>query len=572
MSSKIPAEIPPEDKITLSPLDKYRIYGRFPYHMVIHIMLLIFNSIQALILLPEYTDYFREQEKSFIDTLVNQDFKERKQIARKGYLYDIPSLQNHMSTTMQKMFNANKTFLNNIIFLNEENEDINLEYVDMQVFYKINISNFNKEQSPIPISFHYDVTPNFLGPINKNYTDSEIKDYLNIINTFELNYKFKIYMSQYFKEHKICFIWNIRQIYDFSKRAHFEVGLDIKNHQCDECSTLSRIEIIMVSHLWVHLISIILASFSVFFCWYDFYEVIHLRKYRRMILKSQKNKKYKNAKLLKEAETISKAFNKWDILILLSNICQIIGSILGLMQQKNVYGSMDKYIGFGGFLCIISIGKYIDYSPNYSVFNRTVVNSLPDLVPSIGSIIPIFTAFTFLGLMLFWDSERFTCISDIMKALVAVYVGDSVYDVITDITDKNNFLGQIFGYVFTILFIIVVMNVFVAIIQEGFMKTKFENRSYWIYNTLYRNEDLVNEEIKNLPNIDEMSQSEIKEELKNRIILMNKGLNQCTVLIDEVEKSKIDEESKNELRKILITKIEEIDYKMEVIRVVWENK
>ena len=49
MSSRIPAEIPPEDNITLSPLDKYRIYGKFPYHMIIHIMLLIFNSLQAII-------------------------------------------------------------------------------------------------------------------------------------------------------------------------------------------------------------------------------------------------------------------------------------------------------------------------------------------------------------------------------------------------------------------------------------------------------------------------------------------------------------------------------------------
>ena len=44
-----------------------------------------------------------------------------------------------MSTSMQKMFNANKTFLNNINFLNKENEEINLEYVDMQVIYKINL-------------------------------------------------------------------------------------------------------------------------------------------------------------------------------------------------------------------------------------------------------------------------------------------------------------------------------------------------------------------------------------------------------------------------------------------------
>ena len=69
-----------------------------------------------------------------------------------------------------------------------------------------------------------------------------------------------------------------------------------------------------------------------------------------------------------------------------------------------------------------------------------------------------------------------------------------------------------------------------------------------------------------------MIQSEIKAELENRIILMNKGLNQCSELIEQVEKQDIDEKEKNNLRSILNLKIEEIDQKMEIIRTVWENK
>ena len=53
---------------------------------------------------------------------------------------------------------------------------------------------------------------------------------------------------------------------------------------------------------------------------------------------------------------------------------------------------------------------------------------------------------------------------------------------------------------------------------------------------------------------------------------MNKGLNKCRELIEEVEKKEIDEKEKNELKNTLLLKIEEIDQKMEVIRIVWENK
>ena len=106
MSTKIPTEIPPEDKIILSPLDKYRIYGKFPYHMIIHLSLLVFNTIQAMTILSEFTEYFRAQEKSFLNTLISQDSKEKQDYARMVYLYDIPSLQEHLNSSITKMLDA----------------------------------------------------------------------------------------------------------------------------------------------------------------------------------------------------------------------------------------------------------------------------------------------------------------------------------------------------------------------------------------------------------------------------------------------------------------------------------
>ena len=571
MSKIIPTEIPPEDKITLSPLDKYRIYNKFPFHMVIHIILFVFNTIQAMIILSEFTDYFRAQEKCFLNALISEDSKENVDYARKVYLYDIPSLRNHINSSIEKMLNANDTFLNDIIFVDENEKETEIQFINMKINYNVNITNLEKNWSNIPLYNEYNVTINDLGPFNSTYSEDEIKKYINIIKTMEMKYNLKIYLTKHYKEYKECFLWNIKQIYDFSKNAHFEVRLFINNKQCEGKTSLSKIQTMIISHSWVHLIVIILASISVVLCLKDFYEVIHLRKYRKMILKSKKKNVLKNPKFLKASETISKALNKWDIFIILSNLFQIIGSIVSFMLQKNMNGSMDTYVGFGILLCYISLGKYLDYTPKYSLFYRTFVNSMSDFIPSFIAILPVFIGFTFLGLCLFWSSERFTTSSDIMKGLFAIMLGDSIYDIMTDIIDRSNFFGQIYGYLFTVLFIIVVMNVFVAIIQEGFMKTKFQNKSYWIYNSLQRSEDTANESLKNLPIIDEMSQSEIKEELENRIILMNKGLNKCTNLIEQVEKENIDEESKNEMRKILAKKIEALDEIMEVIRVVWEN-
>ncbi len=575
MSSKQASEIPPEDKISLSPLDKYRIYGKFPYHMIIHILLLVFNSIQVVIVLSEFTDYFRAQEKSFINALISDDSKEKEDYAREIYLYNISQLQDHISTSIHKMLNeTNETFLNDIISVDEDDEEIKLKSIDMNVEYKYNLSKIDKKNYIMPLKFRYKVNENYLGPFNNNYTDDQIKKYLDIIIKFEMVYNIKIYVTRYYKEYKKCFIWKIRQIYDYSKKGHFAAHLLIDNWQFEDKTSLSlsKLEIFIILHLWVHVLVIILAAISALFCLYDFYEVIKLRKYKKIVLKIKKNKIIKDPKILKESEAITHALNKWDILIILSNLFQIIGSLVSLIQQENLNNSMETFVGFGVLFCYISIGKYIDYSPKYSLFYRTFSNSMSNFIPSFLAILPVFIAFTFLGLCLFWNSERFTSVSDIMKGLFALFLGDSIHDIVVDVSEQSNFFGQLYGYLYIILFIIVVMNVLVAIIQEGFIQAKFESKSHWIYNSLQKgNEDAQNENLKNLPNIEEMSQSEIKRELENRIILMNKGLNKCINLIEGVEKQNIDEESKIALRKVLYRKVEEIDKKMEVIRVVWEN-
>ena len=39
--------IPVKDTLVLTPLEKYKIYGRFPYKLFVHIMLIISTTIQV---------------------------------------------------------------------------------------------------------------------------------------------------------------------------------------------------------------------------------------------------------------------------------------------------------------------------------------------------------------------------------------------------------------------------------------------------------------------------------------------------------------------------------------------
>ena len=83
--------------------------------------------------------------------------------------------------------------------------------------------------------------------------------------------------------------------------------------------------------------------------------------------------------------------------------------------------------------------------------------------------------------------------------------------------------------------------------------------------------EVINENLKNLPDIETMSPEEIKEEMEKRIKAMNDGLNKCVDLIQDVDFSKIDIETKTSLKRIIYKKVEEIDKKFEFIKLAWKN-
>lgn len=276
-------EIPPEDKIALSPVEQYIIYGKFPYFMIFHILLLVFNTLQVTIILSEFNDYFRAQEKSFLNTLVSTSGREKRDYPKKTYLYTIKDMQKHLNDSVNKMLGANESLFNTIIYVDENNTEIEAKSFTMYAKYKKDLSKMNKAEYTIPLKKFYQISQNDLGPFNTNYSDDDIKKYIKSIEHFKIEYYLKTYFSKYYKTYKECFIWDIIQTYDFKRNAHITVSLDIYNQQCKEKTSFSRSEINMISHMWIHFVVLIFAIISVIFCLYSFHVVNILRRYKKTL-------------------------------------------------------------------------------------------------------------------------------------------------------------------------------------------------------------------------------------------------------------------------------------------------
>ena len=563
-------EIPPEDKIVLSPLDQYVIYGKFPYFMIIHIVLLVLNTLQVTIILSGFNEYFRAQEKSFINALISESPKEARDYPKVKYLYTIQELKEHIKDSVEKMRNIGQTFFNNITYVHENGTEYEAGFFKMEVEYKSNLTEMKQEDYNITLKKTYSISEDDLGPFS--YEEEDIKKYIDSIYLFSIEYNLKIYFTRYLKEYQDCFIWNIIQTYDFTRSAHFTVSLLISNLQCEEKTTISKGLRIMISHIWIEFIFLAVALISAILCLRSFYVTNKLKKYRKSLIEQQKGKKIKNPKILKEIETIGKVSMRWELILIFANLFQIIGTLSSLLKQEDMNYSSNLVIAIGAFLCYISVGKYVDYDSTLALFFRSLKNLWPLFFPFVFATIPLFIAFTLVGICIFWNSQRFTNLSDVVMDLFALFMGDAIYDITSDLTDKDKLLAVIYCYLYDIIFIVVAMNVFNSIVQAAFVQAKFDQKSNWIYNSLMkRSHEVTNENLKNLPEIETMTPDEITDEMLKRISAMNDGLNECVEIIQDVDDKKIDIQSKSSLKKIIFKKVEEIDKKFEFIKMAWKT-
>jgi len=475
--------IPLKDSLFLSPIEKYKIYGRFPWKMVFHILLVIATTAQAILIISKTTEYTRAQERFIYNNFISNSEKTEFDYPRMLYLYSISQLKDHLNNSINNFYNIKDVSLEEVEYL-DQMENIN---VNMQFAYMDNKNIPSK--GPIPREFSYIVNRTSLGPFD--YPNEDIKIFLNSVSNLRLNYTFRTYVP-FYVNHFECFHWVISQLYSFEHRAHFVVRLNVNRIFCDDRSSLTIIEYFINRLLWIHLIVIFLATMSLILTWRYVFKIANIywkyktnRRETKITEKSiiDKDKKDLNAEQLKSSHK-SKLFNVWALVCLIGNIVQIFGSGMSLFDTDNIMSSTEVLVGFGCMLSYINVGRYLEYNREYSTIFATISRAMPNVLRYLLGVMPIFFGFIFFGLCLFWRSERFVSTSSTMITLFSMLNGDSVFDIFNDLTGVSFFIGQVYCYIFCIMFIVVVMNVFISIIEEAYVSTKMKNQNHWIYSYL----------------------------------------------------------------------------------------
>lgn len=500
-------DLPLNDELFLSPIQKFKIYGKFPWKLSIHSLLAICLLFEVLILNHTINSYSRLQERLFYDSFIEVGDKNSMDFSRFKYLYSIPEVINHVNNSLNTYYSLVTNSLEDIQFYPNT---ANLTDIRMKVSYMKS----HKETTPYK-QLVYLINNTTLGPLEQ---DPFQKEFYKRMESFTLSYRLQIYLPNYFADSFSCFIWTISQIFTFSKRGHIIVSLVIVKHTCDDSKYEDHfIQLFFANHIWLHLLVFSLAFVSLvllvkyFYKMYKIYWRVHQMKDKLtneqlhgLGFKEKKVKKNEIEKIMegyhKSIRTINQKkdfMNTWNIVALLGNIFQMFGSALLIFNKDNSNSIFvnDFLIGAGCFLALLTLGKYTHYIKRFSTLLNSMRIAIPNALRYCIGVIPLFMGFTQFSICVFWRSERFGSTSSAIATLYALFNGDAMYDILIDVRNCNYVFGQIFCYIFCITFISIVMNVFLSIIGEAYVRSKMENHNHWIYS--YQSLDLKPKDNKN---------------------------------------------------------------------------
>ena len=188
-----------------------------------------------------------------------------------------------------------------------------------------------------------------------------------------------------------------------------------------------------------------------------------------VLLKPKRNAQEQNLKLT------------WSIISALSCIFLFIASVILLFNITRMQLFCEIFVGMGSFLAWTNMGRYLEYNIRYSQIYMTIGNSMKIVIKYIVGVLPIFIAFILLGCALFWRSDDFSSPHRVMMTLFSLSQGDSVYDIFYDLGSFGKLLGYSYLYAFSIFFMIIVTNIFIAIIEEAYCEVKMKYEDHWVF-------------------------------------------------------------------------------------------
>uniref|UniRef100_A0A9J8AUG8 Mucolipin TRP cation channel 2 n=1 Tax=Cyprinus carpio carpio TaxID=630221 RepID=A0A9J8AUG8_CYPCA len=171
--------------------------------------------------------------------------------------------------------------------------------------------------------------------------------------------------------------------------------------------------------------------------------------------------------------------NCWYILVIISDVMAVIGSILKMeIQAKSMtnYDVCSIFLGTSTLMVWVGVIRYLGYFEKYNVLILTMRAALPKVLRFCCCAGMIYLGYTFCGWIVLGPyHEKFEGLSRVAECLFSLVNGDDMFSTFAEFEQKNTMVwlfSRAYLYSFISLFIYMVLSLFIALITDAYETIK----------------------------------------------------------------------------------------------------
>ncbi|XP_028919942.1 mucolipin-2 isoform X1 [Ornithorhynchus anatinus] len=167
--------------------------------------------------------------------------------------------------------------------------------------------------------------------------------------------------------------------------------------------------------------------------------------------------------------------NGWYVLVIISDMMTIIGSILKMeIKAKNLtnYDLCSILLGTSTLFVWVGVIRYLGYFQTYNVLILTMQASLPKVLRFCCCAGMIYLGYTFCGWIVLGPyHEKFEDLNTVAECLFSLVNGDDMFATFAQIQQKSILVwlfSRLYLYSFISLFIYMILSLFIALITDSY--------------------------------------------------------------------------------------------------------
>ncbi|KAM9848435.1 mucolipin-3 [Aulostomus maculatus] len=176
--------------------------------------------------------------------------------------------------------------------------------------------------------------------------------------------------------------------------------------------------------------------------------------------------------------------NGWYILIIVSDVLTITGSVLKIDIQTKVLTSYDVcsiFLGTGTMFVWIGVIRYMGYFRKYNILILTLRAAFPNVIRFICCAGIIYLSYCFCGWIVLGPyHEKFRTLNTVSECLFSLINGDDMYPTFKNMRQKSYLVwifSRVYLYTFVSLFIYMILSLFITIITDTYDTIKQQQQS-----------------------------------------------------------------------------------------------